>query len=141
MMLCLFSLRQMVLGCLLVLAATTGLLALHTPAQAARTGMVHAGMHDGMAQNTAMANAAPMHHHSPTAIGCPSTTAATHHLMHHHAACCMTGNALSAVDASAGILPIGALWHTRTRPVFAPVTALPDHSAAPLLRPPRLHTA
>ncbi|MCP1242473.1 hypothetical protein GOB86_07735 [Acetobacter lambici] len=138
-MLCLFSLRQMVLGCLLVLAAATGLLAPHTPAQAAHTGMVHATM-QGAAHAT-MANATTMHHHSPTAIGCPSTTAATHHLMHHHAACCMTGNALSVVDTSVGMQPIGFLWHTRARPVFAPVTALPDRRAAPLLRPPKLHTA
>lgn len=135
----------MVLGCLLVLAATTGLWVSHSPAQAAHGGMAHAAMHTGGSSTPAqdMAQAMPPHQHSHslTAIGCPSTAAATHHLMHHHAACCMTGNALSVVDTTASTLPAGILWHTRARPVAAPATALPDRRAAPLLRPPKLHTA
>ncbi|MFT8418470.1 MAG: hypothetical protein ABF636_06525, partial [Acetobacter sp.] len=128
---CLSLFRQMLLGCLLVLAASTGLLALHTPAQAAHTAMVHASMHTA---GHGMAEATPPHHHSPTAVGCPSTTAATHHLMHHHGACCMTGNALSVVDTTVSVLPVGFLWHTRARPVVTPATALPDRRTTPLLR-------
>ncbi len=134
---CLFLFRGPILGCLLLLASTFGLWALHTPAVAAAPSMVHATMHH--AEHGPVA-ASAMHHHT-TALGCPSTTAAVHHLMHHHAACCMTGNALSVVDISAGILPVTFLWHTRAKPVFAHQTALPDRRAAPLLRPPKLHTA
>lgn len=130
---------QMVLGCLLVLAAATGLWAPQR-AQAAQPAMVHAAMHHMAGHD--MAPASSMHHHgSPSTIACPSTTAATHHLMHHHGACCMTGTALSVVGTSAGMPPVSLLWHTRARPVFAPAIALPDRRAAPLLRPPRLHLA
>lgn len=134
---CLFFLRGLVMGCLLMLASATGLWALHAPAHATQTSMVHASMH--MAGHS-MAAPVPMHH-SSTAVGCPSTTAAAHHLMHHHAACCMTGNALSVVDTSVGVLPMGFLWPARHRPAFPRQTALPDRRAAPLLRPPKLHTA
>ncbi|MFH7812233.1 MULTISPECIES: hypothetical protein [Acetobacter] len=137
-MLCRSFLHQMVIGCLLVLAATLGLWAAHTPAQAAQPAMAHTAMH--MAGHSMTATSA-LHNHIPTAISCPTTTAATHHLMHHHGACCMTGNALSVVDTAVGVLPSGLLWHTRARPVFATLPTLPDRRTAPLLRPPRLHTA
>ncbi|MCH4026106.1 MAG: hypothetical protein LKH76_04555 [Acetobacter fabarum] len=137
-MLCRSFLHQMVMGCLLVLAATLGLWAAHTPARAAQPAMAHTAMH--MAGHS-MAGTAPLHSRTPAAISCPTTTAATHHLMHHHGACCMTGNALSVVDTAVGMLPNGLLWHTRARPVFATPPTLPDRRAAPLLRPPRLHTA
>ncbi|MFT8369971.1 hypothetical protein [Acetobacter sp.] len=136
---CRSFLHQMVMGCLLVLAATLGLWAAHTPAQAAQPAMAHTAMH--MAGHS-VAGAPTLHSsHTQAAISCPTTTAATHHLMHHHGACCMTGNALSVVDTAVGVLPNGLLWHTRARPFFATPPTLPDRRAAPLLRPPRLHTA
>ncbi|WP_415423111.1 hypothetical protein [Acetobacter okinawensis] len=128
----------MVVGCLLMLAIATGVLARHNPALAAQPS-AHASMH--MPATHAMVAATHSHHHDPAAVACPSPTAATHHLMHHHAACCMTGNALSVVDTSVGMLPVGFLWHTRARPIAISTTALPDRRAAPLLRPPKLHTA
>lgn len=130
---------QMLVGCLLVLAVASGVLARQAPALAAHTAMAHAHMHAPTPRNAA--GTATHHPADLAAIACPSSTAATHHLMHHHAACCMTGNALSAVDTTAGILPVGFLWHTRARPIITRTTVLPDRKAAPLLRPPKLHTA
>ncbi|NSL93514.1 hypothetical protein [Acetobacter syzygii] len=133
-----FPLRGFILTCLLMLGSMAGVWVLHSPAHATQTTMVHAPLHNG--HHHAMAPGGP--HNNPTsAVGCPSATAAVHHLMHHHAACCMTGNALSVMDPSADILPAGFLWHAAVRPVFTPQHALPDRRAAPLLRPPRLHTA
>ncbi|MDE7547102.1 hypothetical protein PY793_03750 [Acetobacter fabarum] len=133
-----FFLRQIVMGCLLVLAASLGLRAAHTPAQAAQTAIAHPTMH--MAGH-GWAGAPTQHNQTPAAINCPTGASATHHRMHHHSACCMTGNVLSVVEASAGILPDALLWHARARPVFATPPTLPDRRAAPLLRPPRLRTA
>ena len=133
-----FRLCQIGMGCLLVLAIATGVLARHTPALAAQHPVLHASMH--MHAPHGMTGASSQHP-DLAAVACPSPTAATHHLMHHHAACCMTGNALSAVDTAVGMLPVGFLWHTRARPMIARTTALPYRRAAPLLRPPKLHTA